>query len=79
MSLDRFQHKMQELVNSTDWEAWEVLHNCEEMIQSHFNPKSIKAFYKIGESFIGRERMLRTLNRDYSYYQHQLLRDIIGA
>lgn len=79
MTLEKFQHEMRKVLDEVDWEAWEVLHSCEEMIQSYFNPKSIKAFYEIGESFIGKARMLRTLNRDYPYKQHQILRDFIGV
>lgn len=77
MTLENLQHKMHKLIEDTDWEAWRIVHNCEEMLQSQCSPRSIKAFYEIGESFVGRPRLLKILNQDYEYYQP--LRIVIGV
>lgn len=77
MTLENLQYKMRKLIENTDWEAWRIIHNCEEMLQSHCSTKSIKAFYEIGESFVGKSRLLKILDQDREYYQP--LRIAIGV
>lgn len=56
-SLKRMQRAMNKFSKDKDYEVFQAIKECNEMLQNDGDKRAVKAFYEMAEHFFGEERM----------------------